>query len=1453
MKKLLVLLTIFLFTSLLVSAQVLKTVAVIAGGLSTALTSDELATVTHLTLTGTIDARDFKTMRDNMPVLAELDLSGATIVDYTGTDGTAGSGTTAYPANTIPANAFYYSALSKGKISLVSVTAPSSTMAIGNLAFLDCYGLTSFIIPPSVTTLGIQSLSGCTHLGALNIPASVTSIGDIAFVWSSGSITVDESNPNYSAVDGILFDKDKSMLIHCPTSKPGSYSIPSSVSKIKDNAFNSCRVLNSITIPSTVKSIGTYAFTWCTSLSSIYSNTSLPVNLSSSIDVFYNINKSTCTLYVPYGTSGLYRTASKWQDFTNITEASSGFSVSSNALTLGVEEGSSASLNVIANVSWSVASNQSWLTPGPLSGLNNGSITFTASHNTGINRFAKVTVSAVGAADQIITVIQEGVPVAVTPGGLSTVLSVTDLNSITNLTLTGEIDARDFKIMRDNMPLLANLDLSETLIDGYNGTEGTAGSDLIYYPQNTIPEDAFFNKKTAQGKNSLVSVILSNSTTSIGIKAFQNCSGLITITLSSALLSIQDYAFYSCISLASVDIPKEVSVIGLQSFSLCTSLTYVQIPASSSFIMYNAFVGSSGLINVDPNNPYFSDLDGLLFDKTRSMLIHCPISKSGSYIIPASVSIIWAYAFSYCSNLTTITVPSLINSIGNYAFYSCTGLSSIYANAPVPVNISSSYGVFLNANTSTCTLYVPYGTSASYRAASQWKDFNNISEPSVGFSVSAISLDFPVSGGSSIVTITANVSWTVVSNQSWLTVDPISGLNSGTITLNANENIAGYRSATVTVSSTGFSDQTITISQAGGLPPLLLSDYMDINTPVVDESVTLVTANSIKPGDGRTGYFKFMPQTTGTYTFSSTSSCDPQGILWDTRSNVLIFGLEQLKYEFYFSYNLTAGQIYYFSVNSTKGDNQQVMVNITGGELQHLWLNPNSLTLASIEGSSASVNIKANNSWNAISDQLWLSVSPALGVGNGTVTLTATENTETSRTATVTFKSGDSIDQTITVKQTRPDTPIPVEAGQLSTVLNAIDMASLTKLKLTGTIDARDFKTMRDNMPVLEDIDLSGVTIATYSGTEGTYDSNFRIYLADEIPGYAFSFKSVLKSIVLPPTIISLFSNAFNNCQNLAFINIPETVSSIGYGAFYNCQSLASVLIPPGVITIGAGAFCFCKKLTSVTLPPGVTNIGGSAFSDCTKLTSVTLPSTITEIGPGAFENDTSLTAIVIPPLVTSIEDWTFGSCTALTSVSIPSSVVSIGNRAFRGCVGLTSIDIPLSVDSINGFAFYGCTGLTTINSYAVNPPKLPYPSVFGDINTSSCSLNVSYGSNALYSAADQWKDFTHVAEMKGFRLSALNYNVSAEANTLTDEIISNVTWSANSDQTWLNITPSTFLGNATITLSCDPNLSVATRNANVTISASGVVSQIIKVTQVGVPKVIVISAGDLIVALTTE
>ena len=95
----------------------------------------------------------------------------------------------------------------------------------------------------SVTTIGEWAFSNCTSLASIDIPNSVTTIGELAFAscTSLASISVASDNPNYIGIDGVLFNKDKTMIVVYPASKDGSeYTIPNSVTTIGELAFFYC-------------------------------------------------------------------------------------------------------------------------------------------------------------------------------------------------------------------------------------------------------------------------------------------------------------------------------------------------------------------------------------------------------------------------------------------------------------------------------------------------------------------------------------------------------------------------------------------------------------------------------------------------------------------------------------------------------------------------------------------------------------------------------------------------------------------------------------------------------------------------------------------------------------------------------------------------------------------------------------------------------------------------------------------------------------------------------------------------------------------------------------------------------------------------------------------------------------------------------------------------------------
>ncbi|MBC8004205.1 MAG: leucine-rich repeat domain-containing protein, partial [Verrucomicrobia bacterium] len=263
MKKQLLLLTIMLI-SVTMQGQGSKTVTDLSpGGLITELTSAELTSVTNLTLSGTIDARDFFQIREKITRLAVIDLTNVTVAAYTGTEGAQSGELLTFPANALPGGAFIAMA------NLTAVTLPATITSIGNGSFQNNGKLSFINIPSSLTSIGVNAFRNCKLLTALSIPASVVSIGANAFTESAIQVSVAAENLQYSSADGVLFNKDQSLLMYWPASKSGSYIIPSTVKNISDYAFFSCAGLTSVTIPQSVTAIGNWVFSRCSGLLSV--------------------------------------------------------------------------------------------------------------------------------------------------------------------------------------------------------------------------------------------------------------------------------------------------------------------------------------------------------------------------------------------------------------------------------------------------------------------------------------------------------------------------------------------------------------------------------------------------------------------------------------------------------------------------------------------------------------------------------------------------------------------------------------------------------------------------------------------------------------------------------------------------------------------------------------------------------------------------------------------------------------------------------------------------------------------------------------------------------------------------------------------------------------------------------------------------------------------------------
>ena len=548
-------------------------------------------------------------------------------------------------------------------------------------------GITSVTIPKGTTSLGSSAYFGYTSLTTVTIPSSVSDIANDAFQNCTAltSFTVDALNPFYSSEGGVIFNKSKTKLIRYPAAKSGSYTIPNSVTSIRNRAFLECKKLTSVSIPASVTAFED-AFQECTKLTS-FTVDPLNPSYSSESGVIFNKSKTSLIVYPP-GKAGDYTIPNgvtsignnSWDEFpafyyckylTSVTIPASVTFIKSEAFAgcVGLK-----SVYFLGN------------RPQPQPDWYSESDELYGDYNATVYYIQGKRGWETPYGDR---------PTVVTP-------------------------PRD--------PLTYTTSANSITITGSNPQ--ASGALVIPAKINNLPVTSI-GTLAFSGSTGLTSVSIPSSVTSISTNAFSGCTSLTNFTVDplnasfssggGTLFNKAKTSLLRCPlgQIGSYTISNTVTSIGALAFNGCIGLTTIIIPKSLTLITSDTFAGCSGLtsLTVDSLNTTFSSPGGVLYNKAQTSLLVFPSGKMGDYTLSNSVTSISASAFVGCAGLTSLTIPSSVTSIGASAFSGCSGLTSVYFLGNQPTVGTNAFA----GNATATVYYIPgktgWGTSFAGRPA----------------------------------------------------------------------------------------------------------------------------------------------------------------------------------------------------------------------------------------------------------------------------------------------------------------------------------------------------------------------------------------------------------------------------------------------------------------------------------------------------------------------------------------------------------------------------------------------------------------------------------------------------------------------------------------------------------------------------------------------------------------
>lgn len=578
---------------------------------------------------------------------------------------------------------------------LTSVNIPSSLKTIGDGAFQGCTGLTSLALPENLEQIGSIAFSGCSGLTSVNLPNQLTSIGHSAFNGCSGlkSINIPSgiTTIQYSTFSGC--------------SNVSTVTLPENLTTIQPAAFSGCTSLSSIIIPFGVTSVGASAFYGCSSLANIEILAKGAIRIDNNAfneTKWYNLR--------PDGLVYLGNNVYKYKG--------------------DMEE------NMVVHIKEGIISISPWA-------FNNWKLSavYIPRSVQFIYDYAFVNCSNLKS-----VYVKSITPPAIETGNTFPYRLENATLYVPLGTETSYANAKYWKefsnIVEHSMPI----DFADANVKAFCVANWDADGDGELTDAEAAAVKSLGNVFEGTNITSFNELRYFTGLTSIGEKAFADCTQLVSVSIPTTVKSIGMNAFMNCKNLASLELPDGLKTIQSWAFSNCSSLSAITIPASVTNIVSGCFYGCVSLtsLKVDEANTVYDSRDNCnaiiktttneLIAASQTTVIPVGIKKIGDYAfssrkdlvsieLPEGMESLGQWVFSGCTNLESLSFPSTMQSYGQYTLSGVSSMRRITVNALVPPADKFSnffMGVPDDFDINKFTWYVPKGTRERYASVIPW-------------------------------------------------------------------------------------------------------------------------------------------------------------------------------------------------------------------------------------------------------------------------------------------------------------------------------------------------------------------------------------------------------------------------------------------------------------------------------------------------------------------------------------------------------------------------------------------------------------------------------------------------------------------------------------------------------------------------------------------------------------